>query len=52
MIQFNKESAKRLKERYDLAVIRKEKIFMFDDHEFLTEFAKYVLQYLENRWKK
>ena len=48
-VQFTIESARALKKRYDLAVKLEEKQFTFEGKEYMTEFAKYVLEYLKQQ---
>lgn len=45
--KFTKASVKKLEKRYKEAVKKKEDVFTFDGHEFVTNYAKYLLQYLK-----
>lgn len=51
-ISWDKLMAKRLKKRYQQAVENGEKDFTFEGNEFVTNFAKYLLEYLESRLGK
>ena len=46
-VSFDKPKYRRLKERYNKAVERSEDQFYFEGGEYLTDYAKYVLEYLE-----
>lgn len=46
-IVFNEGKYKRLKKRYEQAVEQKENQFTFEGDEYVTDYAKYLLQYLE-----
>ena len=48
LIEFDREKLKRLKGRYDRAVINNEKTFQFDGGDYLTTYAKYLIEHLEN----
>ena len=45
---FNIVRRERLRKRYHLAVKNGEETFEFDGHTFLTSYAKYLLEYLQN----
>lgn len=51
MINFDQAKVKRLKKRYDKAVLDKEESFIFEDNEYLTTYAKYMLEYLDTLFK-
>jgi hypothetical protein len=51
-ITFTKESAKSLKKAYLKAVNEKQSNFIFMDNEFVTDYAKYVVEYLEGKFGK
>ena len=46
-ITFDENDYLAFRKRYRQAVKNKEKEFVFKGQEFLTDFARYVLQYLE-----
>lgn len=52
MVSFNLEGFKRFKKRYDEACEYHEESFMFEDNEYLTDYAKYVIQYLQPKFDK
>jgi hypothetical protein len=41
----------RLRKRYEQAVRKGEDQFMFEGNEFLVNYAKYLLEYLEGKFK-
>ena len=49
-IQFTMDKLDRLIERYDLAVENGEEQFEFEGHDFLTDYAKYLIQYLRGEF--
>ena len=48
-IEFTPEKAKRLKKAYEAAVKENKNSFIFEGNEFVTGYAKYVLEYLAMR---
>ncbi len=46
-MELTPQKVDRLEKRYAQAVENNEEQFTFDGHEFLTEYAKYLLQYLK-----
>ncbi len=48
-ITITKKQLENLKKRYKEAVENNEVSFVFLDKEFLTVYAKYVIEYLENK---
>lgn len=50
MIEFNPAKLKRLKAAYEKAAPGA--VFEFDGHEYLKEYAKYLIEYLEGRLGK
>ena len=46
MMRFNRERAFRLEDAYNLAVAGQKESFQFDGADFLTSYAKYVLEFL------
>ena len=51
-MNFNLQTYIRFKSEYQKAVKGNQKQFTFEGHEFLTEYAKYLLQYLKPRFEK
>lgn len=49
MVTFTPEKTRRLQKRYNLAVANGEEKFTFEGDEYLTAYAKYLLQYLKMR---
>lgn len=49
VITWDRPMMQRLQARYDLAVKNKEDRFTFEGHEFVTDYAKYLLQYLGDK---
>ena len=49
-IEFDYGRYRRLKQRYKQAVKKGEREFEFNGSIFLTEYAKYVLEYLSNEF--
>lgn len=52
MVNFNREKLRQFKKIYLAAVEDKKEIFIFDGEEYVTGYAKYVIEYLENKFKK
>jgi hypothetical protein len=50
-VEFDRAKFKRLKARYGLAVQDNEETFMFEGHELLKDYAKYLIQYLDTLFK-
>lgn len=48
-MNFNKQTLKELKDRYNQAVEAEEETFDFKGGELLTEYAKYLIEYLEGQ---
>lgn len=48
----NQDSLKRLKKEYEKAVKDKKEVFVFEGHELLTSYAKYLIEYAETKLKK
>lgn len=48
---FDKEKTKELREAYDTAVADGAEQFVFHGHTLVVDYAKYLLQYLEGRFK-
>lgn len=51
-ISFTYASFEQFKEVYRRAVDYKDNSFVFDDREFLTDYAKYVIQYLQPKFDR
>lgn len=49
-IEFTKEKANRLHKHHDKAVKENKDIFVFDGNEYVTKYAFYLLQYLDNKF--
>lgn len=49
---FTLDTYLRFKAQYLKAVSNHQTQFTFDGHEFLTEYAKYLLQYLKPKFEK
>ena len=47
-VHFDRPKMKRLQARYDRAVEKKEEWFVFDGEQYLTDYAKYLLEYLRD----
>lgn len=52
MINFDFNKLKDLKRHYKKAVEDNKESFIFNGDEYLTSYAKYVIEYLESRFKK
>lgn len=50
-ISFNKETYLNLKKEYGVSVKKGKESFVFEGKELLTDYAKYVIQYLETKFK-
>lgn len=48
----NKDDLRKFKKLYNKAVSKEEVIFLFKGDEILTGYAKYVIEYETNRYKK
>lgn len=46
-LSVNKDTYIRLKKEYDNSVKNNISVFLFDGHELLTEYAKYLIEYLK-----
>jgi hypothetical protein len=51
-VVFTPEKLKRFKEAYQIAADKCVDIFVFDGNEYLTSYAKYLVEYLENKFKE
>lgn len=52
MINFDRNKLKDLKRHYKKALEAKKETFIFNGDEYLTSYAKYVIEYLESQFKK
>jgi len=50
-VEFNAENFKAFRKRYNEAIRDSENSFMFEGNEYLTSYAKYVIEYLEPKFK-
>ena len=50
-ISFDRESYKNFKTDYNSAVENNKEMFVFEGNEFLTSYAKYVVEYLTPMFK-
>jgi len=48
-INFDKETAKEFHAEYRMALVRNEDQFVFQGHDVLTSYAKYLCEYLTNQ---
>ncbi len=48
---FTKDMLKKFKAAYQKAIEEKKDTFLFDGDEFLVSYAKYVIEYLESKFK-
>jgi hypothetical protein len=51
-MEFTPEKKARLRCRYDEAREKKEKAFMFEENEYLTAYAGYLLEYLDGEERR
>ncbi len=51
IVTFDGEVLKRFKVAYDNAVASDSADFVFENNEFLTEYARYLIEYLEQKFK-
>lgn len=49
-INFTKEKFDEFKKVYQQAVKDKQEVFIFEGNEFLPDYAKYLIQYLETKF--
>lgn len=50
-ISFDRESYKNFKKEYNSAVENNQEMFVFEDYEYLTSYAKYVIEYLKTKFE-
>lgn len=50
-ITFNKVSYEQFKVEYNSAVENKREMFVFEGNDFLTAYAKYMIEYLKNKFE-
>lgn len=51
-ITFDKEKYLKLKKEYDKAILNNKDIFIFEDHDIVVLYAKYLLEYLKPKFEK
>jgi hypothetical protein len=51
MINFDRQKLKELKNLYNKAVKDNKESFIYNGDEYLTSYAKYVIEYLETKLK-
>ena len=49
-VEFTKARTKRLRKAFDKAIVDGEEDFMFEDLALVTQFAKYMLEFLEPKF--
>jgi len=49
-IEFDAAKVKRLRKEYDKAARNGDKSFTFEGNDYMTDYAKYMLQYLEEKF--
>ena len=49
-INFDLQTYSRLKKEYQRSVDNNVEVFVFDGHELLTEYAKYLIEYLTTKF--
>ena len=49
---FTLDTYQRLKKEYNTARENNLEMFVFDNHELLTDYAKYMIQYLSEKFEK
>jgi hypothetical protein len=52
MVEFNAESFKKFKQVYAGALLNNDTKFVFEGNEYLVSYAKYLIEYLEPKFKK
>jgi hypothetical protein len=50
-IEFTKPKLKALKKQYEKARAEEKETFIFEGHEILVSYAKYMIEYLEGAFK-
>ena len=50
-LSFDKVTYQRLKKEYQKSVDNKIEVFIFDGHELLTAYAKYMIEYLKSKFE-
>jgi len=51
-IMFDPPMLNRLKKAYDKATSESKDMFAFEGNDYITNYAKYLIEYLEERFKK
>lgn len=52
MINFDRDKLRQLKTHYNKAVKANKESFIFNGDEYLTAYAKYVIEYLSSQFEK
>jgi len=52
VINFDIPTYQRLKKEYQRSVENNVEVFVFEGHELLTEYAKYLIEYLTTKFNK
>jgi len=50
-LSFDKATYQRLKKEYQKSVDNNIEMFIFDGHELLTAYAKYLIEYLKSKFE-
>jgi hypothetical protein len=50
-LSFDKTTYQRLKKEYQNSIKNNIEVFVFDGHEILTAYAKYLLEYLKSKFE-
>jgi hypothetical protein len=51
-IRFDRPMLNRLKKAYDKATSKSKDMFTFEGNDYVTNYAKYLIEYLEEKFKK
>jgi hypothetical protein len=46
-IKFDRPKLVRFKRAYKAAIIKEEETFVFEEHEFLVDYARYLIEWME-----
>lgn len=52
IIQWTRPMLKRFKRKYRAAVKNNEHLFLFDGHEIMTAYGRYLIEYLDQQFGK
>ena len=50
VVQFTKFTLYKFKKRYEKAVSDKEEVFTFNGNQYVTPYAKYLIEYMEGKF--